>query len=247
MFLFSGFFFFKIFSKYFSLISRVISGIRIIKKNGIIHLTAIERVLLPYSVLAENSRNEVSNYNFTVNDPNVKENVDYFTMTYDNRTLNLDTIIAARDQLVTGVRFRVHSGAVHLEARFTYFDETTGKLDLDTSSEWKMNSNTQRIPIPTEHVDIPNTSNEQTIAIGGDDNNSIKFVPTSWVRDMAQTTVPFIESNYVEAPESEPLSGVGLFYKHQVGHGGYVAPKVVTLDNASAAMRIRGAIGVYGV
>lgn len=189
----------------------------------------------------------MSNTNFTITDPSVKELVDYFTMTYDNRTLNLDTIIAARDQLVTGVRFRIYSGAVHLEARFTYFDEATGKLDLQTASEWKMNSNNQRVPISTEHVDVPTKSKEQTRAIGNDDSNSVKFVPTSWVRDMAQTTVPFIDTNLVEAPELVPLSGVGLFYKFQVGHGGYVAPKVVTLDYAAPAMRIRGAVGVYGV
>lgn len=63
----------------------------------------------------------------------------------------------------------------------------------------------------------------------------------------AQTTVPFIDSNFVEPPELVPLSGVGLLYKYQIGHGGYVAPKLITHDYAAAAMRIRGAVGVYGV
>lgn len=227
--------------------NKVISGIRIVKKNRIIQLEAVERVLLPQLELDSSNDRVIANINFTVEDPETREHVDYFTMTYDNRTLNLDTIVAARDQLVTGVRFRVHSGAVHLEARFTYFDETTGKLDLETASEWKMNSNNQRIPLFAEHMDVPTRSTEQTRAIAADTGNSIKFVPTGWVRDMAQTTVPFIDSNLVEPPELVPLSGVGLIYKFQVGHGGYVAPKLVTHDYAAAAMRIRGAVGVYGV
>lgn len=216
------------------------------KKNGIIHLTAIERTLLGKNEL-DPKFNVVSNYNFTVNDPGVRDHFDYFTMTYDNRTINLDTIVAARDQLVTGVRFRVHSGAVHLEARFTYFDEATGKLDLSTASEWKMNSNFKRTTISAEHTDIPTKLQTQTRALGTDDSNSVRFVPTSWVRDMAQTTVPFIDTILVEPSELVPLSGVGLFYKYQPGHGGYVAPKLITHDYAAAAMRIRAAVGVYGV
>lgn len=176
-----------------------------------------------------------------------KSGFDYFTMTYDNRTLNLDTIVANRDQVVTGVRFRVHSGGVHLEVRFTYFDEDTGKLDLTTASEWKSNSNIDRTSISAEHADIPFRSYIQTKALGTDDSNSIKFVPTGWTQDMAQTTVPFIDSNLIESPELVPISGVGLFYKSQSGFGGYVAPRLVTQDNAAAAMRIRGATGVYGV
>lgn len=148
-------------------------------------MEAIERVLLPKSVLDE-TKNVINNSNFTVDEAGVRENIDYFTMTYDNRTLNLDTIVAARDQLVTGVRFRVYAGAVHLEARFTYFDEAAGTLDLSTASEWKMNSNNQRTTISTEHTDIPTRSQVQSIAIGTDDSNSVRFVPTGWVRDMVR-------------------------------------------------------------
>lgn len=226
----------------------MISGVRIVKKNGIIHLTAIERALLPNARLDDSDKNIISNYNFTITDTRVKSGIDYFTMTYDNRTINLDNVVAtSRDEVVTGVRFRVHSGSVHLEVRFTYFDEDTGKLDLTTISEWKSNTEIERTPISVEHADIPTKSNEQSIPMGSDDSNSIKFVPTSWVLDMAQTTVPFIDSILIETPQMEALSGVGLFLKSSGGFGGYVAPRLVTQDNAVAAMRIRSAAGVYGV
>lgn len=170
---------------------RVISGVRIVKRNGIIHLTATEQLLLPNARLDENVKNVISNDNFTLTDPTVKSGSDYFTMTYENRTINLDTIISStRDGVVTGVRFRVHSGSIRLEVRFTYFDENTGKLDLTTPTEWKANTDTsQRTSISVEHSDIPiRCSGEQSIAMGIDDSKSVKFIPSGWVRDMAQTT-----------------------------------------------------------
>lgn len=210
-------------------------------------MTAIERSLLPNTLLDSSTKHEITNYNFTLTDPQIQNGFDYFTMTYDNRTLNLDTIVAPRDQIVTGVRFRHQSGSVHLEVRFTYFDEDTGKLDLTTASEWKSNSNMQRNLIQSEHADVPTRSNVQSKAMGSFDTDAIKFVPTSWVRDVAQSTVPFIDSNLIESPELVALSGVGLFYKFQPGYGGYVAPRLITQDYGHAAMRIRGATGVYGV
>lgn len=211
-------------------------------------MTATERSLLPKALLDDSVRNVITNDNFTLIDASAVSGTDYFTMTYENRTINLDTIVAtSRDQVVTGVRFRVHSGAVHLEVRFSYFDEATGKLDLTAPCEWKSNTQNQRTSISVEHSDIPIRSTEQSTAMSGDGTDSIKFVPTGWVRDMAQTTVPFIDSILVETPEMEPLAGIGLFYKFQLGYGGYVAPRLVTQDNAAAAMRVRSANGVYGV
>lgn len=208
-------------------------------------MTAVERTLLPNAALDSLEKTIISNTNFTLNDLNVKSGSDYFTMTYDNRTLNLDTVIGKADQVVTGVRFRVHSGSVHLEVRFHYFDEDTGKLDLTTKSEWKSNTNIDRTSVSAEHADIPTKSNIQSKAIGTDNSNSIKFVATSWSQDMAQTTVPFIDSNLIESPDMMALSGVGLFYKFQPGFGGYVAPKLVLPDHDEDAMRIRGATGVF--
>lgn len=163
-------------------------------------MTAIERSLLPKASLDENDKNFISNHNFTLTDATAISGLDYFTMTYENRTLNLDTIVAtSRDQVVTGVRFRVQSGSVRLEVRFTYFDEATGKLDLTAASEWKSNPENQRTSISVEHSDIPTRSAEQSIAMGSDNSDSIKFVPSGWVRDMAQTTGKFCVSNVTAA------------------------------------------------
>lgn len=217
------------------------------KKNGIIHLSAVERSLLPNAQLELRNHSLVLNDSFSITDKDIKEGVDYHTMTYENRTINLDLISSSRDMLVTGVRFRVHSGAVHLQVRFTYFDESTGKLDLSEDSVWKMNSNIHRYVIPTKHLDVPIKSLNQTYAFGTIDSEAVEFEPTGWVRDMAQTTVPFIDTVQVEPYEVMPLSGLGLFYKLQHGYGGYISPRLLTYDFAGTALRVRAAVGVYGV
>lgn len=218
------------------------------KKNGIIHLHAIERTLLPNANLNKSESWNVTNDNFTLSDADVKEGVDYYTVNYENRTLNLDTITAARDQLVTGVRLRVVNGRLRLEARFTYFDDSLGKLDNISGSDWLSNSNTDRELIQSDHSYVPTKSPVQTLPLSSKNGNYVQFGPTGWVHDMAQNTVPFFDSQPLET-SSEPvaLHGVGLFYKAWPGHAGYVAPKLIAYDYAMSAMHIRGAVGVYGV
>lgn len=141
----------------------------------------------------------------------------------------------------------MRGGTLHLEARFTYFDEATGKLDLTTNSIWIRNTNMDRNKIQTSHLGVPTEYTNQSIALGSKDKDSVDFNPTGWTRDMAQTTVPFIDSIQLEPYENVALHGIGIFYKAQIGHGGYIAPKLITYDYAASAMRIRGAVGVYGV
>lgn len=146
---------------------RVISGVRLVKKNGIIHLTAVERTLLPGNKLNEATSNVVSNSNFTVNDGNVSNGVDYFRLTYEYRTLNLDTIVGHRDQLLTGVRLAVIENRLQLQARFTYYDELTGKLDQQTASEWKSLPNGDREKVSLTHAALPTKASEQSKMVNG--------------------------------------------------------------------------------
>lgn len=52
-------------------------------------------------------------------------------------------------------------------------------------------------------------------------------------KDAAQTTVPFLDSQYVSAAEESPLQGVGLYFKGNSGFGGFIAPQIETLDFSS--------------
>lgn len=58
----------------------------------------------------------------------------------------------------------------------------------------------------------------------------IKFTSTDMASDAAQTTVPFIDTQYVAPDPPVLLSGIGIFHKGQPHYGGFIAPKVFTYD-----------------
>lgn len=43
-------------------------------------------------------------------------------------------------------------------------------------------------------------------------------------------TVPFIDTQGVEASDPKPLSGAGIYYKSSPGYGGFIAPLIVLYD-----------------
>ena len=61
-------------------------------------------------------------------------------------------------------------------------------------------------------------------------NSFIKFTHSDIEKDAAQTTVPFLDSQDVSAADESPLQGVGLYFKGTEGFGGFIAPKIETLD-----------------
>lgn len=161
--------------------------------------------------------------------------------------MNLDTIVGQRDQLLTGVRFALVNGHLQLQARFTYFDESLGKLDTKVESKWQTNYKDKRELIVSDHLHVPIDSPRQSTQESSADGHYIRFGPTGWVHDMAQTTVPFFDTVAVESNDDKPVSGVGIFYKTTPGYAGFLAPKLVMYDRAATAMRIRAAVGVYGI
>ncbi|MPC86068.1 hypothetical protein E2C01_080880 [Portunus trituberculatus] len=58
----------------------------------------------------------------------------------------------------------------------------------------------------------------------------MRFIPTDRVKDVAQLTVPFFDSQTVAPTPSSWLSGIELFHKGQPGSGGFLAMKVFNYD-----------------
>lgn len=56
----------------------------------------------------------------------------------------------------------------------------------------------------------------------------IKFTNTDLQKDVAQTTVPFLDSQPVTT--SSPIQGVGLYHKGVEEFGGFIAPLIYTYD-----------------
>lgn len=86
------------------------TGIRFLKQNRIIHIFISERKLGPSGQIEMSKINDepwLSDYKFLKEDSGVKEGVDFHELTWKNRIIEIDTIRAPKDEVVTGVRFRV--------------------------------------------------------------------------------------------------------------------------------------------
>lgn len=61
-------------------------------------------------------------------------------------------------------------------------------------------------------------------------NKFLKFTHSSIDRDVAQTTLPFIDKQTVDPYPGVPLSGVGIYYKGVKSYGGFIGASVFTYD-----------------
>lgn len=190
---------------------RIVTGIAIKKINRVIQFTISERELFAFGMVNDTLRRtqiwQNSNIAFLKDG---EENLDYFTLTREHRTINLDTLVVPQNKVVTGVRFQVHEKRLHLEILATDFDYETGKLKNIEKSTWIKNLQTdQRTQINILDPDSPTRTTK--IQERFDSHNKfIEFRPTSIQKDLAQLTVPFFETVQLEASEPKPLSGVGI-------------------------------------
>lgn len=210
------------------------------KQNGIIHLAIAERTLLPYGQAETTSDHSFyepwkSSYEFfNVDDTNIEENVDYYALTYENRSINLDMVTVPKDSVVTGVRFRItQTGHITMDVRATSFDFITGKLKDLTNSMWISNPNCGQTEIPLYRPSNPLNHANNISQINNTPNAFIKFGPTDYWNDVMQLTVPFIDTQRVEPYNPIALSGAGLIHKSISGSGGFIAPKLIVYDFSS--------------
>lgn len=102
-----------------------------------IQLIIAESTLLPYgklnTIIAQengdlNANNRyVGHPEFSITDADVKNGVDYHTLTYEKRSINLDTVVAPAGKIVTGVRFHaLDDGTLTIQIRCTDFDYVAG-------------------------------------------------------------------------------------------------------------------------
>lgn len=212
-------------------IYRIVTGIALRKINRVIQFTISERELFAFGKVNDTlRRTQIWKNNSIEFLTNGKNEIDYFTLSREHRSINLDTIVLPLDKVVTGVRFQAHENRLYLEIRATDFDYDSGKLKNPEQSAWINNlSSENRQQINIDDPDSPTrTANLQERF---DSNNKyIEFRPTDIKKDLAQLTVPYIESVALEASEPKPLSGVGLYYKGEHGFGGFIAVELVAHD-----------------
>lgn len=213
----------------------MVVGLALKKFQGIFQFLVVERDLRPYGTV-DDSLPAYATYgndpNFNIHDALVHENRDYHTLTWDKRSVNLDTFVLPAGKVVTGVRFRVVAGALTLQVRGTDFDFALGILINTENSGWYMSTKGNRTELLLEEPDISTNAKEKSIPFSLPDR-FIKFGPTDRHKDISQTTVPFIDAQLVESHAPTLLSGVGLYYKGTPGYGGFIAPKILNYNFAS--------------
>lgn len=215
-------------------ICRVVTGLRFQKDNRIIHIQIQDGVLMPRGTIDQSTLQWKRISNFSLLDRGIRNGIDYHTMSWERRAIDLDDLIAPPSHLVTGLRFRMVGTHMNLEMRQTEFDFASGKLDLDTPSVWKSNDNTdssaeRRTPVKLIKPDVPTLSRARSVRTSKT-NQYVEFTHTDMDKDVGQTTVPFLDAQDVISIPAVPLSGVGLYHKGQPGYGGFVGLEIFSYN-----------------
>lgn len=198
-----------------------------------IQLVVAERELLPFGKVIDTLRRS---HPWKIDSSDLLRDgtngVDYFTLTKEHRSINLDTIRFSSDTIVTGVKLQVYQNRLHLQVRGTKFNFETGKLNTDEPSVWIKNGN-DHTKLELLEPDAP-TRTKNIQEIFDSRHRFIEFRSSDIKKDLAQVTVPYIETVRLEASEPRPLSGVGLYYKGQEGFGGYIAINLIAHEPVKA-------------
>ncbi|XP_050311529.1 uncharacterized protein LOC126747077 [Anthonomus grandis grandis] len=214
--------------------NKVVTGMRFVKKNRIIHLQIQEAELLPRLTINESTVAWKPLEEFKITDKKIYNGQDYHTMSWEKRALDLDDLEADDGYVLTGVRFKEIGSHLNFEIYTTKFDFDSGKLKPQ-HSKWKDNPNTEaslnkpRTKVKLTHPDIPTRSTGPSIPTSHSDQY-IEFTHSDIDRDAAQTTVPYLDAQKVESLKVVPLSGAGIYHKGRQFFGGFIAPKIITYD-----------------
>ncbi|XP_023948445.2 uncharacterized protein LOC112053291 isoform X3 [Bicyclus anynana] len=212
--------------------NKVVTGLRLVKHGRVFHLQISEGTLGERGSVSPGSW--VPLQKFDVTDPGIRDGVDYHTMSYERRAIDLDELDSPTGYILTGVRFRMIGAHLHFEIRSTPFNYTTGRL-APGRSHWISNDNTEGGDVPRTELklhkpDIP-TRSTRALPVDSKHDQYIEFTHSDFDADAAQSTVPFVDIQPLEPLKgSALLSGAGIMHRGARGSGGFVAAKLFTYD-----------------
>lgn len=217
--------------------NHLVTGVRFIKKNRIVHIQIQEGQALPRGLVNESTISWQPVPSVTVHkdqEDSIEDGLGYATLSYQERALDLDDLHAPDGHVITGLRFRKLGGHLNLEAQASPIEFSTGMIDIERAI-WISNDNTPaaetkpRTKMSLLSPDVPTRSRIQSVPDSSTDQ-FIEFQATSLERDVSQNTVPFIEITPVSAQPPTWLTGIGVYHKGQPGYGGFVAFRIATIN-----------------
>lgn len=217
--------------------NRLVTGVRFVKKDRVLHIQIQEGEALP-----QGSVNETTLQWQPINPIKVpsgqqetaEDGLGYAALRYEERALDLDDLVAPKGHVITGLRFRKLGGHLNLEAQASPIDFMTGSIDSERAI-WLSNDNTPatetnpRTKVSLLSPDVSTRSHTPSVPDSTSDQ-FIEFQVTSLEKDVSQNTVPFIEATPVAPEPPVWLTGIGIYHKGQPGYGGYVAFRIATLN-----------------
>ncbi|XP_022837838.1 uncharacterized protein LOC111364988 isoform X3 [Spodoptera litura] len=217
--------------------NKVVTGMRLVKLGKVFHIQIYQGKLVERGFVE--SSEEVLAQAFDPEQAGVLEGVDYHTLTYERRAIDLDELDSPSGHVLTGARFRMIGAHLHFEIRATPFNYTTGKLHPE-KSQWISNDNTEGSHTPRTRLelykpDLP-TRSHTALRIDSQHDQYIEFTHSDFDADAAQSTVPFIDvqpvvpSKALNTKGATLLSGAGLYHRGARGSGGFIGVKVITYD-----------------
>lgn len=206
------------------------------KVNGVFQLSISQRTLHKYGQTDDSEQDtwKLADYQFAISDRGPIDGIDYYTITYENRSINLDDLTVPNDKVVTGVRFHQLNGHLILQIRATDFNYHDGTLKNIQHNPWVMNPNGGQYEIDIEKRVNPATSGGDIQRPNQLPNSYVRFGPTDFDGDVGQLTIPFIETTPLESKNPIILSGIGLTYKTNDASGGFIAMKTISYEFALA-------------
>ncbi|XP_076754957.1 chemokine-like protein orion isoform X1 [Xylocopa sonorina] len=210
--------------------NKVVTGVRFKKVNKVIHIQIQEGELMPRGNINRTSVQWKPIEAFNILDKNVTADVDYHTLYWEKRGIDLDDITLDKNYLLTGLKFRMVGTRLNLEVRMTSFNFTTGKLIKPLErSFWTSHDQTAREELALPRPDIPTRSPLLSLPDSVSEQY-LNFAPSDRKSDAAQNTIPFIDIQPIEPNPPVPIAGAGVYHKGRTGSGGYVALRLITYD-----------------
>ncbi|KOB66538.1 Uncharacterized protein OBRU01_21101 [Operophtera brumata] len=212
---------------------KVVTGVRLVKFGKVFHLQIHQGELRERGSVAPGEWLPLQK--FDPSDMGVVDGVDYHTLTYERKAIDLDELESPSGHVMTGVRFRMIGAHLHFEIRSTPFNYTTGRLSPE-KSQWVSNDNTEgALESPRKRLelfmpDIP-TRGHTPFPVDSNHDQYIEFTHTDFDADAAQSTVPFVDIQpVVPSKGGALLSGAGIIHRGSRGSGGFIAVKLLTYD-----------------
>ncbi|KAM3962659.1 uncharacterized protein ACR2FA_003285 [Aphomia sociella] len=215
--------------------NKVVTGVRLVKHKSVFHLQISQGVLHQNGFVSPGSWVPVKKFNIA--DGGITENEDYHKLTYENRAIDFDDVVASKDRVLTGVKFQMLGAHLNLVIRATKFSFENGRLVLDNSM-WISNDNTDgasgknkpRTRLELHRPDLP-TQSDTPLPVDSSNDQFLEFTHSDFQADAAQSTVPFIDVQPVEPYNGGALlSGAGVIHRGVHGSGGFIALKLFTYD-----------------